>query len=291
MVATPYKITMTPERIDALRKSPGAHKYHHGHLLVLSGGAGQTGAARLAARGALRIGAGLVTLGVPPTAQMEVSVHITAIMLTRISDSAALDAVLCDARVNALCFGPGMGVDRAAALARSALGADAAQPRPTVLDADALTALSRDASLFKLVHPACVLTPHAGEFARLFPDLAKSWCPGDDDSRADAVRAAAERAGCTVLLKGANTVIFAPDGNCFIHSAQGSDAAPWLATAGSGDVLAGFIAGLMARGLAPVDAAQSAVWLHAACARHVGPGLIAEDLPDTLPSIMAELGV
>ncbi len=291
MSAMPYKITMTPERIDALRKSSDAHKYDHGHLLVLSGGAGQTGAARLAARGALRIGAGLVTLGVPPAAQMEVSMHITAIMLTRISNSAALEAVLCDARVNALCFGPGMGVDRAAALTKSALGGSAAQARPTVLDADALTALSRDAALFKLLHPACVLTPHAGEFARLFPDLAERWCPAGSYSRAEVVRAASQRAGCTVLLKGADTVIADPDGRCAIHAAQGREAAPWLATAGSGDVLAGFVAGLMARGLAPMDASQSAVCLHAACARHVGAGLIAEDLPEALPSVMAGLGV
>lgn len=285
MFPTPSQITMTPERIGILRKSPDSHKYDHGHLLVLSGGAGQTGAARLAARGALRIGAGLVTLGVPPAAQMEVAMHITALMLTRVADSAALEAVLQDPRIDALCFGPGMGVDRAAALAQSALGRGGAQARPTVLDADALTALSRDASLLKALHPACVLTPHAGEFARLFPDLAQA------DTRIEAVSVAAQRAGCTVLLKGPDTVIAGPDGSCAIHSAQGDNAAPWLATAGAGDVLAGFIAGLMARNIAPMEAAQIAVCLHAACGRLVGPGLIAEDLPEALPEVLAGLNV
>ncbi|MCQ0092017.1 NAD(P)H-hydrate dehydratase [Roseovarius sp. M141] len=287
MLSEPRQITMTSDGITALRKMPDGHKYDHGHLLVLSGGAGQTGAARLAARGALRIGAGLVTLGVPPAAQMEVAMHITAIMLTRIADAEALEAALQDARIGALCLGPGMGVDSAAALAASALGG----ARPTVLDADALTALGRDAALFKFLHPACVLTPHEGEFARLFPDLVRRWGPAEGGRRADAVRAAARRAGCTVLLKGADTVIAGPDGSCAIHAARGDAATPWLATAGAGDVLAGFIAGLMARGLTPMDAAQLAVCLHAACARHIGPGLIAEDLPEALPAIMVGLGV
>ncbi|WP_113913466.1 NAD(P)H-hydrate dehydratase [Roseovarius dicentrarchi] len=290
MSEAPVQISMTPERIAALRKSGEAHKYDHGHLLMLSGGAGQTGAARLAARGALRIGAGLVTLGVPPSAQMEVATHITALMQVRVADSAGLEAVLRDGRINALGLGPGMGVDRAAALMPAALGGGAVQARPTVLDADALTALSGDAALFKLLHPACILTPHAGEFARLFPDLAQRGPQSERQSDVDMVRAAAARVGCTVVLKGPNTVIAGPDGASAIHSAQ-DNPAPWLATAGTGDVLAGFIAGLMARGLAPMDAAQSAVWLHAACARLVGPGLIAEDLPETLPAVLAELGV
>ncbi len=291
MLSTPRQITMTPERIAALRKSPDDHKYDHGHLMVLSGGAGRTGAARLAARGALRIGAGLVTLGVPPAAQMEVSTHITALMMTRIGDAAALEDAMNNARISTLCFGPGMGVDRAAALAKSALGGGTAQARATVLDADALTALGRDPALFDLLHPACVLTPHAGEFARVFPDLAQNLGQAEGNARADAVRAAARRAGCTVLLKGADTVIAGPDGDCAIHSARGDAAVPWLATAGAGDVLAGFIAGLMARGLAPMEAAQSAVCLHAACARHMGPGLIAEDLTEVLPTVLAGLGV
>ncbi len=291
MPATPTPITMTPDRIAALRKTQEAHKYGHGHALVLSGGAGRTGAARLAARAALRAGAGLVTLGVPPAAQLEVAAQITAVMLMRVPDAEALDAALADGRINALCLGPGLGVDRAAHLLPEALGAGQAAPRATLLDADALTALGQDAALFGLLHPQCVLTPHEGEFARLFPDLADRAGRELSDGRAGAVADAARRAGCTVLLKGADTVIAAPDGALSVHAARGAMAAPWLATAGTGDVLAGLIAGLMARGLPPVAAAQGGTWLHAACARRVGPGLIAEDLPEALPAVYADLGV
>lgn len=278
MARTPSRIAMTPARIAALRKAQDAHKYDHGHALVLSGGPGRTGAARLAARGALRVGAGLVTLGVPPAAQLEVAVQITAIMLTRVDGAAGLVEVLRDTRLSALCLGPGLGVARAADLLPAALRAG----RPTVLDADALTALARDEDLFDLLHADCVLTPHAGEFARLFPDLAG----GAEDARA-----AARRTGCTVLLKGPETIVATPDGGCAIHSVPGDTALPWLATAGTGDVLAGLIAGLLARGLPPAAAARDATWLHAACARHVGPGLIAEDLPDALPAVFAGLGL
>ena len=291
MFSTPQNITMTRDRISALRKSPDAHKYDHGHLLVLSGGAGRTGAARLAARGALRIGAGLVTLGVPPAAQMEVSTQITALMMTRVGDAAALDAVLRDARISVLCLGPGMGVDRAIKLLKPALCENAPVRRPALLDADALTALASDAASFDMLHMNCVLTPHAGEFARLFPDLSAGAESGEANARVESVCHAARRAGCTVLLKGADTIIAAPDGSCARHAARGDHAAPWLATAGAGDVLAGFIAGLMARGFAPMEAAQTGVWLHAACGRHIGPGLIAEDLPEALPPVLTALGL
>lgn len=278
MARTPRRIAMTPARIAALRKAPQAHKYDHGHALMLSGGPGHTGAARLAARGALRVGAGLVTLGVPPAAQQEVAAQITAIMLTRIDGAAALTEALRDARLTALCLGPGLGVARAAELLPPALGAG----RPTVLDADALTALAQDGELFGLLHADCVLTPHEGEFARLFPDLT-----GDPEDTCTA----AQRAGCTVLRKGVETIVATPDGGWAIHSASGYAAVPWLATAGTGDVLAGLIGGLLARGLPPAAAARDATWLHAACARHVGPGLIAEDLPDALPAVFADLGL
>jgi hydroxyethylthiazole kinase-like uncharacterized protein yjeF len=164
-----------------------------------------------------------------------------------------------------------------------------------VLDADALTILSREAGLFGALHDGCVLTPHGGEFARLFPDIAaKLEAPavaGPAYSKVDATREAAVRAGCVVLFKGADTVIAAPDGRCAINSAHYERAAPWLATAGSGDVLAGFIAGLMARGLSPFDAACTGAWLHVECAREFGPGLIAEDLPEMLPAVFRRLGV
>ncbi len=268
------------------------HKYSYGHALILSGGAGKTGAARLAARGALRIGAGVVTLGVPPSAQMEVAGQITAVMLKRVEDADGLAAILEDDRINALCLGPGMGLERARALVPVALK----QARATVLDADALTGFAENPEeLFGKLHEACVLTPHAGEFARMFPDIAEKLnatpTKGPAYSKVDATREAAKRAGCVVLFKGADTVIAAPDGRCSVNSAQYERAAPWLATAGSGDVLAGFITGLLARGFAPMQAAETGAWLHVECARSFGPGLIAEDLPEALPKVFRDLGL
>ncbi|HCE70911.1 bifunctional ADP-dependent NAD(P)H-hydrate dehydratase/NAD(P)H-hydrate epimerase [Ruegeria pomeroyi] len=273
-------------------KAAESHKYTHGHALILSGGSGKTGAARLAARGALRIGAGLVTLGVSPGAQQEVACQITALMLTRIEGADGFAAVLEDTRLNALCLGPGMGVERARDLVPVALNAK----RATVLDADALTAYAGDpAELFALLHEACVLTPHGGEFARLFPDIAKRLRKepksGPAYSKVDATREAAKRAGCVVLFKGPDTVIAAPDGRCSVNSAHYLRSAPWLATAGSGDVLAGFVTGLLARGFAPMQAAETAAWLHVECALEFGPGLIAEDLPEQLPAVFRKLGV
>jgi hydroxyethylthiazole kinase-like uncharacterized protein yjeF len=270
------------------------HKFTHGHALVLSGGPGRTGAARLAARAALRIGAGLVTLGVPPSAQQEVASQITALMLTRVADAEALQTVLSDNRLNALCLGPGLGTGpREAALVAAVLGAPVAQ-RATVLDADALTLIAKDPHLFNTLHETCVLTPHAGEFARLFPDIAARLAAaptgGPAYSKADATQAAAARAGCVVLFKGPDTVIAAPDGSCSIHAAQYGRAAPWLATAGAGDVLAGFITGLLARGFSAMQAAENAAWLHVECALSFGPGLIAEDLPEEVPKVLRRLG-
>jgi NAD(P)H-hydrate repair Nnr-like enzyme with NAD(P)H-hydrate dehydratase domain len=165
-----------------------------------------------------------------------------------------------------------------------------------VLDADALTAFGEaPEALFNLLHDGCVLTPHAGEFTRLFPDIAEKLnapaTKGPAYSKVEATREAAKRAGCVVLFKGADTVIAAPDGRCRINSAQYDRAVPWLATAGSGDVLAGFITGLLARGFAPMQAAETAAWLHVECARSFGAGLIAEDLPEELPKVFRRLGL
>ncbi|SMX42181.1 NAD(P)H-hydrate dehydratase [Actibacterium lipolyticum] len=290
----PGEHTMLVERPDFLApKHSGQHKYSHGHALILSGGLGKTGAARLAARGALRIGAGLVTVGAPQSAMAECAAQLTAIMLRRVDDADMLEDALDDDRLNALCLGPGLGLGRdTIALVKSVL----ATKRATVLDADALTSFT-DApeDLFELLHDKCVLTPHAGEFARLFPDIAdKLNAPASNGpaySKVDATRDAAKRAGCVVLFKGPDTVIAAPDGRCAINSAQYDRAAPWLATAGAGDVLAGFITGRMARGDAPMQAAEAAAWLHVECARKFGPGLIAEDLPETLPQVFRDLGL
>lgn len=297
----------------------GDHKYTHGHALILSGGAGRGGAARLAARGALRIGAGLVTLGCPPEALTENAARLDAVMLREISGPDALNAMLSDRRITAAALGPGLGTgDEAADLVAAALAwqlpEDPARPlidatdaqaerhlerhghRPAcVLDADALTILAREPGLFAALHPACVLTPHAGEFARLFPDIAEKLAApatkGPAYSKVDATREAAKRAGCVVLYKGPDTVIADPSGRCSINSAHYDRAAPWLATAGSGDVLAGFIAGLLARGFMPMQAAETAAWLHVECARKFGPGLIAEDLPEQLPAVFRDLGL
>lgn len=284
-------VSLTKTPLFRLGKVAGRHKFAHGHALILSGGPGTTGAARLAARGALRVGAGLVTLGVPPSAQMEVASQITAIMLKRVPDSEAFAEIVTDERMNAFCLGPGLGVHRAADLLAPALKTG----RAAVLDADALTAVSENPALFDLLHENCVLTPHGGEFARLFPDIAAKLAEpatnGPAYSKVDATREAAARAGCVVLYKGPATVIAAADGQCCINSAQYDRAAPWLATAGSGDVLAGFITGLMARGLSAKHAAETAVWLHVQCARSFGPGLIAEDISEELPKVFRELAL
>jgi len=280
-----------PGDLDRLRKGVG-HKFGHGHALVVSGGAGLGGAARLAARGALRVGAGLVTLAVAPEAMVENAAQVTAIMLAEAGPGAALAAVLEDGRINALCVGPGLPRgERAAARVRACLEAG----RRSVIDAGALTHLAGDDGLRGSVHEGCVLTPHDGEFARLWPDLAARLAGGVTEgpafSRIDAVRAAASRIGAVVLLKGPDTVIAAPDGSVRVHSAAYGRAAGWLATAGSGDVLAGIVTGLMARGMTPFDAAAMGAWLHVEAARAFGPGLIAEDLPEMLPPVFRAAGL
>ena len=296
-----------------LRKVRG-HKYDHGHALVLSGGPGRTGAARLAARGALGIGAGLVTIACPEAALAEVAGQTTAVMCRVLDDPDALREALEDDRLTALCLGPGLGVGPGArALVETALAAPrsramrkgastmsnggATRPegdleggRPVVLDADALTCFREDPEvLFDALHEACVLTPHAGEFGRLFPDMAERLAApataGPAYSKIDATREAARRAGCTILFKGPDTVISDSCGRCVINSSVRERDAPWLATAGSGDVLAGFVAGLLARGFAPSEAAETAAWIHAECAISFGPGLVADDLPKELPKV------
>ncbi|MGB4828111.1 MAG: NAD(P)H-hydrate dehydratase, partial [Paracoccaceae bacterium] len=285
----------TPFLRGRLDKYHGWHKYDSGHALILSGPSGRGGAARLAARGSLRIGAGVVTVGCPLDAIPEHAARLDAVMLRVVADGEALALALEDRRIKALCLGPGMGLGaREAGLLAVALGRRG-EPRPTVLDADALTLLAGDAALFVALHGGCVLTPHAGEFARLFPDIAAKLAAvatkGPAYSKVDATREAAKRAGCVVLFKGPDTVIAGPDGRCAINSAHYDRAAPWLATAGSGDVLAGFIIGLLARGFSPFDAACTGAWLHVECARSFGPGLIAEDLPEELPKVFRALGL
>ena len=299
----PDSITLKPavrEMNKVTTKEPDAHKYSHGHALILSGPSGKTGAARLAARGALRIGAGVVTVACPPDALAENAAQLNAIMLNPVADATALAAVLQDERINALCLGPALGLeDDRADLVREALTVRGNHAPygllKVVLDADALTLLARDTELFGMLHENCVLTPHAGEFARLFPDiaakLAEPATKGPAYSKVDATRDAAKRAGCVVLYKGADTVIADASGRAAINSAHYERATPWLATAGSGDVLAGFIAGLLARGFAPMQAAETGAWLHVECALNFGPGLIAEDISEQLPKVFRNIGL
>jgi ADP-dependent NAD(P)H-hydrate dehydratase / NAD(P)H-hydrate epimerase len=254
---------------------PAGHKYARGHCVVLSGPAHATGAARLAARGALRIGAGLVSVASPPEAVAVNAAQLTAIMVKPFTDLAAL---LADERLNAVVLGPGAGVgEDTRAFVRAALATKAA----AVLDADALTSFRDDpAAMFALLREPCVLTPHEGEFERVFGNLL-----GESQNRVEAARTASRRAGCAVLLKGPDTVIAAPDGRAIVNT----NAPPALATAGSGDVLAGFIGGLMAQRIDSYRAAAMAAWLHGEAAFRFGPGLIAEDLPEILPAVLRSL--
>jgi len=221
----------------------------------------------------------------------ENAAQLNAVMLRSIASGDDLVELLAaEQRRNTLCLGPGSGTGaRQAEIVAAALAAK----RPTVLDADALTMIADDPVLRGAWHAGCVLTPHDGEFARLFPDIAdrvkRTPERGPAFSKVDAVREAAQDAGCTVLLKGPDTVIADPTGRAVVNAAQYDRATPWLATAGSGDVLAGFIAGLLARGNDPLRAAEIGAWLHVECARAFGPGLIAEDLPETLPSVFRNL--
>ncbi len=211
-------------------------------------------------------------------------------MLRSVVDGAALASMLEDDRITVLCLGPGLGTGpREAGLVAAALDSG----RPLVLDADALTLAAEDKTLFAKLHADCVLTPHPGEFSRLFADIADKLDPtpesGPAYSALDAAKEAARRAGAVVLLKGPATVIAAPDGRAAVHGAVYDRAAPWLATAGAGDVLAGFVTGLVARGFDAMQAAQTAAFVHVECARAFGPGLIAEDLPEVLPGVLRDL--
>ena len=258
---------------------PSGHKYARGHAVVASGPEFSTGAARLGAMGALRIGAGLVTVASPRDAVVVNAAQLTAIMVREIDDAAALAAMLSDERKNALLIGPGVGVGEATkAKVLAALASIAA----VVLDADAITTFASEPdSLFAAIKSRkapVVLTPHEGEFARLFGEVRQG-------SKLDRARLAAVRSGAVVLLKGADTVVAAPGGRASINAT----ASAWLATAGTGDVLAGFVLGLLAQRMEPFAAASAAVWMHGRAAQLFGPGLISEDLPRLVPDVLREL--
>ena len=252
------------------------HKYDRGHAAVVSGGPSSTGAARLAAAAALRIGAGLVTVASPGGAMLVNAAQLTAVMVRRADDGEALGELLGDGRVTAAVIGMGLGLGDLEA-ARAKVRAVLSSGTAAVLDADALTAFAHEpGALFAAIRGPAVLTPHEGEFGRLF-DV--------KGSREERAARAAKMSGAIVVLKGERTVIAAPDGRVHVND----HASPWLATAGSGDVLGGMIGGLLAQGMAPFEAARAAVWMHGDAGRRFGPGLIAEDLPDLLPAVLREL--
>jgi hydroxyethylthiazole kinase-like uncharacterized protein yjeF len=250
-----------------------SHKHARGHAAIASGPATRTGASRLAARGALRIGAGLVTILAPPAALAEHAAQLNAIMLQGVSDPGAWREAVTDK--GCVVVGPAFGTDPVAEAGLAEM-LGAGNRCAFVLDADALTIIARGAHA-----PSAqdILTPHVGEFRRVFPGLLEQ-----SPCRIEAAREAARRAGCTILLKGPDTVIAAADGRAIVNTTGG----PYLATAGSGDVLAGMIGGLVAQGMDGFMAAAAAAWLHGK-AGEAGPGLIAEDIPELLPKLLRDL--
>ena len=260
------------------------HKYSRGHAIVVSGGIVSTGAARLAARAALRAGAGLVTVASPRDALAVNAAALTSVMIKAVDTPNEFAEVVGERRVTSCVIGPGAGVG--ARTHAFVLGLLATQCS-AVLDADALTSFAEAPDqLFDAIKASpelrCVLTPHDGEFPRLFSDMRNKH---PLRSKLERVRAAAQRSGAVVLLKGADTVIAAPDGRATIAA----NAPPWLATAGSGDVLSGIICGILANGVPAFEAACIGVWMHGEAGGEAGPGLIAEDLPEVLPAVLRRL--
>jgi hydroxyethylthiazole kinase-like uncharacterized protein yjeF len=259
------------EKLPHLRNA--GNKYSRGHVL-LYGGYPMTGASRMAARAAARSGAGLTTIAVPERAFTIYATALTSIMAHPLARDEDFAGMLKDPRYTAFSIGPGAGVSeatRAHALTLLHTG------KPVVLDADAISVFSKHPDeLFQAIRGPCVITPHEGEFKRIFEST------GDKLTRA---REAARRSGAVVVLKGADTVIAAPDGRAIING----NAPATLATAGSGDVLGGLIVGLLSQGMDAFPAAAAGVWMHGAAASDFGPGLIAEDLPDLLPGVLRRL--
>lgn len=263
---------------------PQGHKYSRGHVVVVSGGVSTTGAARLAARGALRAGAGLVTIASPREALSVNAAASLAVMVRPVDGAAELTEFLADRRRNSVVLGPGSWVGQAM---RERVQATLASEATAVLDADALTSFANDLAGLTTLIAGCskrdvILTPHEGEFIRLFKEINENI---NVKAKLEKTCLAARASGALVLLKGADTVVAAPDGRASIAD----NAPPVLATAGSGDVLAGMIAGLLAQGMPGFEAASAAVWLHGEAAVSFGPGLISEDLPEELPRVYRRL--
>ena len=308
MAAAPVEaFEIRPETFPAnpAVRAPLGHKYANGHVIVASGGFGASGAARMAARAALRVGAGVATVAAPEEAMAECAAQLTSVMLRRADEPARLAELQADERVGALVIGPGHallangqgGPSRTAAWVAAVLSAQRSgggHLPVLVLDADALTCWGDDHTRFfqlcaerRQQGGGVVMTPHLGEFARLFPDLAERL--KSDGDKIGAAQAAAVRSQSVLVLKGPDSIVAAPERPVGVHAAFGGRAAPWLATAGAGDVLAGMIAGLAARGWEAFDAACASVWLHVEAARSLGPGCLAEELPDALPQALRRL--
>lgn len=275
----PTTFAMTQAHWDHLQKSGDRHKHCYGHAVIVAGPFGHGGAARLAARGALRIGAGLVSVACAADAVQEHAAHLNAIMIKPFGAGRSLPACFTQIRPSAICIGPNLGLDAAA---KRALVDTLAQTCPICIDADAITLLS-DAT--GGIDPAAqrqnVMSPHEGELRRFIPAaFEQTTC------RVTLATLAAAKANCVVLFKGVDTIIAAPTGEFATVSSRPFQHAGWLATAGSGDVLSGFITGLLARGLGAFEAASVAAHLHLLCAEAFGPGLIAEDIPEMVPRVL-----
>lgn len=282
----PHAFENSPElwRADFPVPQIDAHKYARGHALVVSGDMSATGAARLAARAALRAGAGVATLASPRDALAVNAAALTSVMVRAIDNAEELKAKLADKRITACVIGPGAGIGEATrAKVLAALGFDCA----LVLDADGLTSFAeRPDALFTAIKSRperpVIMTPHYGEYARLFNGLSQNY---QTLSKLEATRIAAAASGAVVVLKGPDSVVAAPDG----RAAIAGNAPPWLATAGSGDVLAGICTGLLAQRMPAFEAASAAVWMHGECGHEAGPGLIAEDLSEVMPAVTRRL--
>lgn len=264
------------------RPARHGHKYDRGHVVVVSGPMHATGATRLAARAALRSGAGLVTIAAPKPSLGVLAASVMAVMVREANGASGLTKLLADARMNVVVLGPGQGVGKPT---RDTVVAAAKAKRALVIDADAISSFAGAAeALAKAIRPAAtaVVTPHEGEFARLFGPKSKVL---QGDSKIERARAAAKALGAVVLLKGADTVVVSPDG----RASLGTNAPPWLATAGSGDVLSGIVGGLLAQGMPAFEAASAAVWLHGEAGNVAGPGLISEDLDLALHDVLGRL--
>jgi NAD(P)H-hydrate epimerase len=255
------------------RPSALSNKYTRGHV-VIYGGYPITGAARLAALASARIGVGLTSIVVPINAFPIYATSLLSVMVKPYQNEAELSALLNDERISAYLIGPGAGVNNQT---KASVTAMLAHKKPVVLDADAISVFKDDAQgLSNAIQGECVMTPHEGEFARVF---------GEITNREQAALKAAIMSEAVIVLKGHETVIASPQGELVVNK----NAPPNLATAGSGDVLAGMITGLLGQGMPTFSAAAAAVWLHGECAKMFGVGLIAEDLPDLLPQVLKKI--